>query len=51
MGDETTFVPCHGPLSTFGNERKTNPYWRDLGPRFGLWNSVYRRFRSDFVEI
>ena len=30
LGDETTFVPCHGPLSTFGNERKTNPYCSDF---------------------
>jgi len=26
LGDDTAFVPGHGPMSTFGNERKTNPY-------------------------
>ncbi|MEQ8321172.1 MAG: MBL fold metallo-hydrolase [Rhodospirillales bacterium] len=26
LGDETAFVPGHGPMSTFGQERKTNPY-------------------------
>jgi glyoxylase-like metal-dependent hydrolase (beta-lactamase superfamily II) len=26
MGDETVFIPGHGPESTFGHERKTNPY-------------------------
>ncbi len=25
MGDETAFVPGHGPMSTFGHERATNP--------------------------
>jgi len=25
MGDETAFVPGHGPMSTFGQERATNP--------------------------
>jgi len=29
MGDETAFVPGHGPMSTFGHERKTNPYVSD----------------------
>ena len=29
MGDETTFVPGHGPMSTFGQERATNPYVAD----------------------
>ena len=24
---------------------RTGAPWRDLGPRFGLWNSIYRRFR------
>ena len=24
---------------------RTGAPWRDLGPRFGLWNSFYRRFR------
>ncbi len=26
MGDETVFIPGHGPESTFGRERKSNPY-------------------------
>ena len=29
MGDETAFVPGHGPMSTFGHERQTNPYVSD----------------------
>ena len=30
LGDEVTFIPGHGPLSTFGRERKTNPFVSDL---------------------
>ncbi|MEY4710634.1 MAG: hypothetical protein RIS88_84 [Pseudomonadota bacterium] len=26
MGDDTVFIPGHGPESTFGRERRTNPY-------------------------
>ena len=26
MGDDTVFIPGHGPESSFGQERKTNPY-------------------------
>jgi glyoxylase-like metal-dependent hydrolase (beta-lactamase superfamily II) len=26
MGDQTVFIPGHGPESTFGRERKMNPY-------------------------
>nr|WP_283937615.1 MBL fold metallo-hydrolase [Sphingomonas hankyongi] len=29
MGDETAFVPGHGPMSTFGHERATNPLVSD----------------------
>jgi len=29
MGDETAFVPGHGPMSTFGHERKTNAFVAD----------------------
>lgn len=29
LGDDVTFVPGHGPLSTFGQERKTNPFVAD----------------------
>ncbi|MDQ3479274.1 MAG: MBL fold metallo-hydrolase, partial [Pseudomonadota bacterium] len=25
LGDETAFIPGHGPMSTFGHERATNP--------------------------
>jgi hydroxyacylglutathione hydrolase len=30
LGDEMRFVPGHGPMSSFGWERKTNPYVSDL---------------------
>ena len=29
MGDETRFGPGHGPMSTFGHERATNPFVAD----------------------
>lgn len=29
MGDETVFVPGHGPEGNFGHERRTNPYVRN----------------------
>ena len=29
LGDDVTFVPGHGPISTFGQERRTNPYVAD----------------------
>ncbi|AWF82845.1 MBL fold metallo-hydrolase [Microbulbifer sp. JMSA004] len=33
LGDEVQFVPGHGPMSTFGQERQTNPFVADK--RFG----------------
>lgn len=33
LGDDITFVPGHGPTSTFGQERRTNPFVADS--RFG----------------
>lgn len=32
MGDETVFIPGHGPESTFGHERRYNPF---VGGRWG----------------
>lgn len=32
LGDDVRFIPGHGPLSTFGEERRTNPF---VGGRFG----------------
>ncbi len=29
LGDDVTFVPGHGPASTFGTERRTNPFVAD----------------------
>ena len=29
LGEDEVFVPGHGPASTFGNERKTNPFVGD----------------------
>ncbi|MFT5483552.1 MAG: hydroxyacylglutathione hydrolase [Halieaceae bacterium] len=33
LGDEVTFLPGHGPTSTFGHERQTNPFVSDA--RYG----------------
>ncbi|KUJ83607.1 MBL fold metallo-hydrolase [Microbulbifer flavimaris] len=33
LGDEVRFIPGHGPMSTFGQERQTNPFVADK--RFG----------------
>lgn len=29
LGKDVSFIPGHGPMSTFGNERATNPFVRD----------------------
>jgi len=29
LGDDVSFVPGHGPMSTFGQERRTNPFVAD----------------------
>ena len=29
LGDEVQFIPGHGPMSTFGHERRTNPFVAD----------------------
>jgi glyoxylase-like metal-dependent hydrolase (beta-lactamase superfamily II) len=29
LGDDVAFIPGHGPMSTFGDERRTNPYAGD----------------------
>jgi hydroxyacylglutathione hydrolase len=29
LGDEVQFIPGHGPMSSFGQERKTNPFVAD----------------------
>lgn len=33
LGDDVTFIPGHGPTSTFGQERQTNPFVADT--KFG----------------
>ncbi|MGR5061532.1 MBL fold metallo-hydrolase [Photobacterium sp. DNB22_13_2] len=34
LGNEVTFVPGHGPLSTFGRERASNPFVADEMPLY-----------------
>jgi len=31
LGDDIRFIPGHGPVSTFGDERQHNPFVRDSG--------------------
>ena len=33
LGDDVTFIPGHGPLSTFGDERRTHPFVGDSARR------------------
>ena len=33
LGDDVTFVPGHGPTSTFGQERRSNPFVSDTALR------------------
>ena len=33
LGDDVAFIPGHGPMSTFGEERESNPYVSDAAPR------------------
>lgn len=33
LGDDVTFVPGHGPASTFGDERRNNPFVSDAALR------------------
>ncbi len=35
LGDDVRFLPGHGPLSAFGDERRTNPYVCDAAVRGG----------------
>jgi hydroxyacylglutathione hydrolase len=35
LGDDITFVPGHGPTSTFGRERQTNPFGADRLTGYG----------------
>ncbi|HBV9597528.1 TPA: MBL fold metallo-hydrolase, partial [Klebsiella pneumoniae] len=32
LGDDVTFIPGHGPLSTLGEERRNNPFLQDEMP-------------------
>lgn len=35
LGDDITFIPGHGPTSTFGQERRTNPFVADRLTGYG----------------
>ncbi len=35
LGDDVRFLPGHGPLSSFGDERRANPYVSDAAVRGG----------------
>lgn len=35
LGDDVRFVPGHGPMSTFGEERRSNPFVGDAAVRSG----------------
>jgi hydroxyacylglutathione hydrolase len=35
LGDDVRFIPGHGPMSTFGEERRTNPFVSDQAVAIG----------------
>ena len=44
LGDEMTFIPGHGPLSTFGQERLTNPYVSDFA--LGIEREITQKVKN-----
>ncbi len=38
LGDDVTFIPGHGPVSTFGEERRSNPFVGDHAVRYAQAN-------------
>lgn len=42
LGEDVTFIPGHGPASTFGEERETNPFVSDRALAEGAPGSVAR---------
>lgn len=37
LADDTAVLPGHGPTTTIGHERRTNPFLLELGKRGGSW--------------
>ena len=44
LGDEMTFIPGQGPLSTFGQERLTNPYVSDFA--LGIEREITQKVKN-----
>ena len=44
LGDNMTFIPGHGPLSTFGQERLSNPYVSDFA--LGIEREITQKVKS-----
>jgi glyoxylase-like metal-dependent hydrolase (beta-lactamase superfamily II) len=41
LGDEVRFIPGHGPMSTFGQERRTNPFVGAASRGGGRWDTAF----------
>ncbi len=41
LGDEVRFIPGHGPMSTFGQERRTNPFVGTASRGGGRWDAAF----------
>jgi glyoxylase-like metal-dependent hydrolase (beta-lactamase superfamily II) len=41
LGDEVRFIPGHGPMSTFGQERRTNPFVGAASRGGGRWDAAF----------
>ena len=48
LGDNMTFIPGHGPLSTFGQERLTNPYVSDFA--LGIEREISQKVKDQEEE-
>lgn len=48
LGDDVSFVPGHGPVSTFGQERRDNPFVGDEA--FARWCERFRGMEDPALE-